>query len=199
MGHKTIVISTAGVLIGIGLNGFIIPHHLLDGGVVGLSLLLSYLWGIKPGLTFLAMNLAIYLLVLKFERTYFFYGLWGVLICSLMIDLLSPLKGHIHLPAAASSMIGGVFIGLGVGIMLRHRISHDGIDLLALWLSKYLSVNTAIIIFFFDIVIIGSGMIIFQEKNQMYSFLTIFTTAMMTLPFTLFKSVDWYLNKDEGH
>lgn len=184
-----VVMTIAGLLIGIGLNGFIIPHYLLDGGVVGISLLISYLWGLKASFVFLFINLVIYLFAFKFERLYFFYGVWGVVMTSLMIDLLAPLNGKIHLPVAASSVTGGVLIGAGVGLLIRNQISHDGVDLLALWLSKYVSLNTAIIIFIIDVLVIGSGVVIFRNEAQLYSFLTVICVAVMTFLFTLIRSI----------
>ena len=47
---KGLVILVGSVFIALGINLFLIPYKVLDGGIIGIALILNYLWGLKPGL-----------------------------------------------------------------------------------------------------------------------------------------------------
>ena len=189
---KIIVIGLAAVLIGVGINAFILPFQLLEGGVFGIGLLFNYLWGFKIGITIICINLPIYLLAFKMERSYFFNSLYGTLFTPIVIDLLIPLKGIVDLPILISACIGGLFIGTGTGLMLRYRSSPGGVDLLALLLSKHLSVNAGFFIFFIDSLILTSGLLIFRDSTMIYSLFTIISVAFLVTILTSFRSINAY-------
>lgn len=193
MFKKFLLIGFAGLLIGIGINLFLLPFHLLNGGIFGIGLLLNYLWGLKLGFIITLLNTPIYLLALKYDQAYFFNSLYGTLITSVSIDLLVPLNGIIQLPILLSAFLGGLFIGTGVGLMLRQNICPGGIDLLALLISKRYSINPGIIIFIIDSCILLSGLLIFKEKQLFYSLFTILSVGCITVLLTTFKSVNIYL------
>jgi uncharacterized membrane-anchored protein YitT (DUF2179 family) len=190
---KILIIGFASILIGIGINVFIIPLHLLNGGVIGISLLLKYLLGFKLGITIFCINAPIYLIALKFDQTFFINGVIGLIITSIVIDLLLPLSGIIQLPILISASIGGLFIGFGVGIMLRNHTSPGGIDLLSLLMSKWFSINPGIFILFVDTLIIISGLLILKDIRLIYSLLTVAIVGFIVSIFTSFKSVNIYV------
>ena len=115
---KIVVLGFGSTMIGIGVNGFILPFHLINGGFFGISLLANYLWGLKVGLTFIFLNIPVYIYAFKYEPDYFVKGLAGAVVSGFMLDFLIPLNGRIHLPILSSIIIGAVFIGIGVGFML---------------------------------------------------------------------------------
>jgi uncharacterized membrane-anchored protein YitT (DUF2179 family) len=181
------------VLIGIGINGFIIPIHLINGGLWGVSLILNYLLGFKIAITFLCLNLPIYLIAGFYEKAYFVYGLMGITISSVIIGLLSPLQFMLHLPTLQSVFIGGAMIGLGVGLMLREHISPGGIDLLALLISKWLSINVGIALIILDFIIIFIGVILLNDERLLYSLIIIMIVGLTTTMLTYIKSIKLYV------
>lgn len=186
---KLTFISLGGMFIAIGINVFILPLHLINGGVIGISLLLNYTWGFNLGLTILMINLPIYLFTLKYERLYFLNGLYGMIISSVMIECLFPLRNLFHLSPWLSSIIGGIFIGTGVGIMLRHHSSHGGIDLLALVISKYFPINPGFIMLITDTFIIVYGMMMLKDYRLIYSLLTVISVGTVASLLTSMKSI----------
>ncbi|MGV3464489.1 MAG: YitT family protein [Heyndrickxia sp.] len=193
MVKKVILIGIASILIGIGINVFIMPLHLLNGGVFGISLLLKYLLGFHLGITIFCINFPIYLLAYKFDQTYFINGVIGLIFSSIIIDLLFPLNGIIHLPIFLSASIGGLFIGCGVGVMLRNHTSPGGIDLLSLLMAKWFSINPGIFILAVDACIIIFGLLILKDVHLLYSLLTITIVGIIVSILTSFKSVDFYI------
>lgn len=178
-------------MIGIGINGFILPLHLINGGFLGISLLLKYIIGFNAGITFIFLNIPVYMFAFKSDPVYFFNGVFGALCTGLMIELLVPLNGMFHLPIISSVIIGAMIIGSGVGFMLRHHISPGGMDLLALIIAKWSKVNVGIIMFAMDAVIIITGLFLLQDVKLFYSLIIVAIVGLLaSLITTIFKEPD---------
>jgi uncharacterized membrane-anchored protein YitT (DUF2179 family) len=192
MRKRLLIIFFGSALIGIGINGFILPFHLINGGIFGISLLLNYLYGFKLSLLFVSLNIPIYLLAFKSDPHYFINGVIGAVISGFLIELMNPLNGAIHLPIFASVICGGVLIGVGVGLMLRNHISPGGMDLLALLISKWSKLNVGIIIYLIDTIIIVTGLVILKDANLLYSLLIVGIVGLFASILTSFRTAHIY-------
>ena len=102
---KLFVLLFSTVLIGIGINMFLIPSQLINGGVFGVSLLIKYLWNFQVGHMLIALNLPIYLFSLFYDKSYFIKAIIGLVFTSTIIDWLAPLNGLLHLPIITNAII----------------------------------------------------------------------------------------------
>lgn len=191
---KLAVIGFGSTMIGIGINGFILPFHLINGGFFGISLLVNYLWGLKAGLIFIVLNLPVYLFAYKSNRLYFINGVIGAFFSGVMIELMLPLSGTIHLPIMSSVIIGACVIGIGVGVMLRNHISPGGMDLLALFIAKWSKINVGIIIFAIDAIIIAAALLLLQDVKLLYSLLIVSIIGLLATLITSLRSIDVYFH-----
>jgi uncharacterized membrane-anchored protein YitT (DUF2179 family) len=182
---KGMAIIIGSFLIGIGINGFIIPYHLLDGGMVGIGLIFKYVWGYKVGLTIILLSIPIYWVAWTYYRTYFFNSLHGLLISAFIIDLLVPLKTLFHFPPLYSALVGGLLVGTGVGIMLRYETSTGGTDLIAQLLAQWISLNVGLLIFLIDGIVIMIGSFILSKEVFLYSIITICAVGFATSSITM--------------
>ena len=180
MKQKIAAMLLGSLLLSLGVNGFLVPYQLLDGGVIGLGLIIHYFYGWPTGLSIILLSLPLYVLAWFFERRYFFYSLHGLIISSFCIDLFSFINGKIHLDILPSTVIGGVLVGIGIGLMLRYETSTGGTDLLAQILTKFSSINIGIIIFLIDGLVITSGIQVVGLEKFFYSLLTILCVGLMT-------------------
>lgn len=190
---KLFVLLFSSMCIGIGLNTFILPLHLINGGVFGISLLIKYIWGIQVGHSMLMLNTPIYLLSLLYDKSYFINAILGLVFTSTIIDLLAPLNGIVHLPTLISAILGGITIGIGVGLMIRLHISPGGIDLLALLISKSKAINPGIVMFSIDLLIIVAGIIVLRDFKLIYSIITISCVGLCVVILNNFKSINFYV------
>ena len=87
---KLAIIGFGSTMLGIGINGFILPFHLINGGIFGISLLVKYLLGFKAGLTFILLNIPVYMFAYKSNRMYFYNGLLGAVLSGVMIEYYFP-------------------------------------------------------------------------------------------------------------
>jgi uncharacterized membrane-anchored protein YitT (DUF2179 family) len=168
------------LLLGIGVNGFLVPNHLIDGGIIGIALILHYYFEVQTGMTMFILSLPICMLSSIFYKGYFFNSLQGLLISSLFIDLLSPISSQFDVSSLEGALIGGVLIGVGVALMLRYETSTGGTDLLAKIISKMTSVNIAIVIILIDGLIVLAGFALFDLERFLCSCLAIVIIGLIT-------------------
>lgn len=183
---KVSAIICGGFLIAIGVNYFLMPNHLINGGMIGVGLIANYAFGVKAGLTTIIVSIPLYLLSWFYHRPFFYNGLHGMLICSFFIDIFHPLSalGN-EMPILMNALIGGFFIGTGVGMMLLVKVSTGGGDLLALMLAKATTMNVGLIILTMDIFIILGGALAIREVEVIsYSLAMIFMIGLTTYTIT---------------
>ncbi|MEC2056368.1 YitT family protein [Peribacillus psychrosaccharolyticus] len=178
--QKLIAIIIGSFLVGSGINGFLVPYHLLDGGMIGLALILHYYFEVSAGICMFILSIPLCIFAWTEDRAYSYSSFLGLLISSAMIDWLRPLQTLFLVPIGLSSILGGMCMGLGIGLMLRFGTSTGGTDLLATYLSKMYSMNTALIIFLLDVIIVTAGSITLNIKSFLYSCLMILIAGLMT-------------------
>lgn len=180
MFERVLAVTIGSILIGIGVNGFLIPHHLMEGGMIGIGLIAKYKWGFETGLTIIILSCPIYLFTYFYNRPYFLASIHGLLLSSFFIDILKPLRTAFTLPILTSAIIGGSIIGVGMGLMLRYKSSTGGLDLVAQYITTVLPVNVGVIIFIFDFFIILTGSQMVETTSLFYSVLAVGFVALFT-------------------
>lgn len=168
------------LLLGIGINGFLIPHHLLDGGITGIALIIHYYLGFPTGLCMFLLSLPLSIYAWFRERIYFYNSFLGLIVASAFIDWLAPIRALFSLSIYPSVLLGGIFIGTGVGLMLRYKTSTGGTDLLAQFISKAFSVNIGVIILLIDSLITAAAYKTLGIEVFLFSCLTIAIIGLIT-------------------
>lgn len=181
---KGSIIVAGSILLSLGINLFLAPYEILDGGIIGVGLILHYLWGLKTGLMILFMSIPIFIIAWFYYRSYFYNSLHGLMISSFFIDLFKPIDSLLQIDAVFSSILGGVFVGLGIGLMLRFKTSTGGTDLLAQFLYDKTGINIGVLIFTIDAIVILCGGLLLSSQTLFLSIITILfvgvTTSLMT-------------------
>ncbi|WP_369826924.1 YitT family protein [Geobacillus sp. 46C-IIa] len=187
--RKIMAIVGGSVLLGIGINVFLVPHHLLDGGMIGLGLIAKYGWHVQAGLTMIILSVPLYLAAWFYYRPFFYNSLHGLLFSSWMIDVLSVLRGLVTLDPLLSAVIGGGLVGAGIGLMLREETSTGGTDLLAQFIAKWTGWNVGVIIFLIDACIISVGSLMIDSVPFIYSFVVVTVVGAVTTMLTSEKTM----------
>ncbi|PRA73815.1 MULTISPECIES: YitT family protein [Bacillaceae] len=178
--QKIMAILIGSLLLSIGINGFLVPHHLLDGGITGIALIIHYYFEFPTGLAMFLLSIPLCIFAWIHERTFFYNSFLGLIVASIFIDWLEPLRNQFSLSIFPSMLIGGGLIGIGVGIMLRYEVSTGGTDLLAQFISKAMSVNIGVVIFIIDGLIVTSAFKMLELKAFLFSGLTICMIGIIT-------------------
>lgn len=170
---KVAAMFTGSILVGIAINGFLVPHHLLDGGIVGIALILHYYFEFRTGLWTAMLSLPLSIYAWFNDRKQFYGSFQGMIVTAFFIDVLAPLEYQFPLPIWLSSVLGGAISGVGVGLMLRYKTSTGGTDLLAYFIAKATPLNIGLLIFMIDGIIVLMGYPTLGLESLLFSTLTI--------------------------
>lgn len=178
--YKAMFIIVGCLLVGVGINLFLVPHKLMDGGMIGLGLLANYYFQLKPGYVMLIVSIPIYLIIFRYNRQLFYNSFHGMVISSFFIDVLSFLREFYPASIAFSAIAGGVLIGTGTGVMLAYQTNTGGSDLIAQFLAVRTGWPVALLIFFIDGLIIAMSVEAIGHYRTWFSFITIVVVAVTT-------------------
>jgi len=181
LGLDSLLILSGSIIMGIGYALFLIPFHLVPGGLSGISIMLNYLFHWPVGLVIIVLNIPVLLISYRFlSRKYVFTTLAGMLSSSLMIDFFNQVlnwpKGTENMLLA--SIYGGLLLGLGLGLVFRGEASTGGSDVIGLILNKYLGVSVGMGIMITDFIIISaSGLVFRQLEAPLYGYIVLFISS----------------------
>lgn len=172
---KRIILITLGAfLMAVGLESFLVPNQVIDGGITGISIMLSSLTHIKLGVFIFILNLPfIFIGYKQIGKTFAFSTMYGITILSLSTALLHDAPMFTH-DVLLASVFGGIVLGIGIGLVIRYGGSLDGTEILAILVNKSLPFSVGEIIMFCNIFILGSAGFVFGWNNAMYSLLAYF-------------------------
>lgn len=159
---------------------FLVPHEILDGGTVGIGLIINYIWNLKVGLIVIVLSIPIFIFAWFHNRDYFYNSLHGMLISSFFIDFLKPISGLFEVEAMFSSIVGGVLVGSGIGIMLKFKTSTGGTDFIAQFISDKTALNVGVCILIIDAMVIICGGLLLTSSTFLLSILTILSVGVIT-------------------
>lgn len=173
---KFVFITLGAFIAAFALECFLIPNKMIDGGISGVSIITSYLTKWNLGLVILCINIPfIFLALQKLGKTFVFQTLYAIGMLSIGVNFFSHYEATTRDPLLAT-VFGGITLGIGVGIVLRHNAAMDGTEILSIRLAKKLGFSVGELIMFFNVFIYIVAAIVFTINRAMYSILTYFIT-----------------------
>jgi Uncharacterized conserved protein len=177
-------------LIAAGIDFFLMPIKVLDGGIIGIALIANYLFEVRVGLFLFLCSIPAFIYAWFNNRTIFFYSLYGMLFLSYFIDILEPYMYHFRyeyrMNPFTSSVFGGLLIGIGFGILLRYDTSTGGLDLVAKIMTDKRRMNVGVFLWILDAFIVSIGGILFSADTFFLSVATVSAGGIATSLFTAF-------------
>lgn len=176
---RSFFIFLGALLVAVALEIFLVPNQVIDGGIVGISIILSHLSNINLGLLLFGLNLPFFFLGYKqIGKTFALSTLGGVIIMSLGTNLLHSVPSLTKDPLLAS-VFGGIILGVGVGMVIRYGGSLDGTEILAILFNNRLPLSVGQTVMFFNFFILGSAGFVFGWDRAMYSLIAYFIAFKM--------------------
>ncbi len=162
------------ILASIGLEIFLVPNNIIDGGIVGISIITSHLTNLPLGLFIFVLNLPFLIVGYKqIGKTFVISTLFSVTTLALGVTILHPITG-ITKDILLAAVFGGVTVGIGVGLIIRYGGSLDGTEVVAIILDKRTGFSIGEIVLFFNIFILSSAGFVFGWDKAMYSLIAYF-------------------------
>ncbi len=161
---------------------FITPYKIVPGGVYGISIVLHYVLGTPVGLMALAFDIPLTIIGVKVLGPRFgIKTVVGFVLTAFFNDGLTYLYGYKPLvqgDALLSSIFGGLFLGVGLGLIFKSKATSGGSDIIAMIISKYTKMPVGQLMIMVDSMIVLLGLIVFKDwKIPLYSLIVIFITG----------------------
>lgn len=155
-----------------GLKLFLVPNELIDGGVVGISIILSHLSNQSLGLILLLLNIPfIFIGYKRIGKEFALLSLLGVASMTVFTYFLKGMSPIVTDPLL-SAVFGGIFLGIGVGLVIRNGGSLDGTEIVAILIEKKIPFSVGDIVMTLNVFILGSAAFVFGPQNAMFSMIT---------------------------
>jgi uncharacterized membrane-anchored protein YitT (DUF2179 family) len=170
-----IFITIGAIIFAYGLETFLVPNQVIDGGVVGISLILDELIAPIPFSIFLvALNIPFLFIGYKqIGKSFALQSLYGIILASIFTELFHHVEPITDDPLLAA-IFGGIVLGVGVGTVLRNNGALDGTEILATLISSKTSFSVGQVVMFFNIFILGSAGFVFSIDSTFYSLIAYF-------------------------
>ena len=182
--NKILFMVLGSILVSIGLEIFLIPNNIIDGGMTGISIMASYLTKVQLGVFTFILNLPFVVVGYRqIGKTFAFSTIFSVICLSIGVTLLHPVPG-ITQDTLLATIFGGIIMGIGVGLIIRNGGSLDGTEIIAIILDKKSTFSIGEIVMFFNLFILGSSGFIFGWDRAMYSLIAYFI-AFKTIDITV--------------
>ncbi len=168
---------------GFGLKGFLMPNNFIDGGVMGISLLINNKTGVPLAALIILINIPFILLGWhQISKGFSIKSVVAISLLALAIVIVPyPIVTNDKLLVA---LFGGFFLGAGIGFTIRGGAVIDGTEILAIFFSRKQSLSVGDFILVFNILIFSAAAYLLSVEVAMYAMLT-YLSASKTVDFIL--------------
>lgn len=179
---KDLLMITAGIFsASFGLKGFLLTNHFIDGGVTGISLLVSAITSIPLYAFIICLNIPFIIMGIKTMSPQFAFktalAISGLALCVAMVQFPDVTQDNLLV-----AIFGGFFLGAGIGLTIRGGAVIDGTEVLAIYLSRKLGATIGDIIIIINVIIFSTAAYLLSVEIALYSMIT-YLSASKTLDF----------------
>lgn len=177
-----VLLAAGAILAAFAIEEFLVPNTILDGGVVGISIMINTLSGFPLGILTFALNIPFLIISSRIlGKIFIVKSIYAMVIFSVFLEIFEPWVN------ATSELLlavcfGGVFLGVGVGLVIRFGGCLDGTESVAILLNRRFKLPTGQTVLLFNVVIYVIAGFLFGFDRAMCSLLTYFITS---------KIIDW--------
>lgn len=174
---KYLILFIGSIITAVGLEIFLVPNNIIDGGVVGISIMASALSGQPLGIFLVLLNIPfLYLGYKQIGKTFAFATTFSIISLSLWTSYFHPVEEITH-DLFLAAIFGGIVTGLGVGLIIRNGGSLDGTEIVAIIMDKRSGFSVGEIVMFINLFILSSAGLLFGWDRAMYSLVAYFIIA----------------------
>jgi len=177
---KPLLFKIIGVVCAVvAIKGFMIPNHFLDGGLLGISILIHEFYHIDVSIPLLLLNLPfVYMGYKKMGKTFALNALVSLILLGLALNLL-PVP-EITKDGFLVAVFGGFFVGIGIGFVIRGGGVVDGLEVIAEYTNKKFGLSTSEIIMAINTTLFLIIAFFLGIEKAMYSIVTFFTAIKVS-------------------
>ncbi|UUI03846.1 YitT family protein [Oceanobacillus jeddahense] len=177
---RGLIIIIGGFITAYGLEAVLIPNSVSDGGVTGLSIVGSQWTGLPLGVLIAILNIPfIYLGYKQVGKNFAAFSILGIASLAVSTSLMHHIPTIIEIEGDTLlvTVVGGIIIGFGMGLALRNGGALDGIDMLAVLLSRKLPFGTSDLILFLNVFVFIVVSTVFGLRGALMSGIAYFIAS----------------------
>ena len=165
-------------IVAVALEMFLLPNKIIDGGVIGISMMISYITDWNLGLLIFCINIPFILMALKSLGKKFIINTFAAtVLLALATNIITGFEPVTH-DLLLATIFGGMFLGLGVGLILRNVASLDGTEMLSIVFSKKFKIlSVGELLMGMNLFIYTAAGFLLGWERAMYSILTYFVAS----------------------
>lgn len=173
----TYMFMTIGILLAaIALEVFLIPNKIIDGGITGLSIILSFLTNINLSIFIIILNVPFLLLGFRhLGKNFLIQSTVAMALFSVLLEIFKQVDVVTN-DVLLATVFGGILLGIGVGFVIRYGACLDGVETVAILINKKTSFSVGQVILLVNLVIYMVAGILFGWDRALYSIMTYFIT-----------------------
>ncbi len=174
--YRLVMIIFGAACAAVAIELFLMPNKIIDGGIIGISLILDYL---TPNIWWLSFSTLVVILNIPFMysgykqigKTFMLSSAFGIVALAFIESTLHAVPPFTTEPILAT-VFGGLILGIGVGLVIRHGGSMDGTEIMGILLTKKLPFSVGEFVMFVNLFIFAWAAFVFGVEQAMYSVMT---------------------------
>lgn len=171
-----LLITLGAALAALALEIFLVPNNIIDGGIIGISIMISYVTKVKLSILTFVLNIPFLILGYKqLGKSFLIKAAYAMLVFSLLLEEFKPVP-ELTNDILLATVFGGMLLGIGVGFVIKFGACLDGTEVIAILINKKTSFSVGQVVMFLNFFIYSTSGLLFGWDRALYSILTYFIT-----------------------
>jgi uncharacterized membrane-anchored protein YitT (DUF2179 family) len=177
VGWNLLLLTLGSLLCAVAINGILIPHRFVSGGVTGVALIIHYLWpSLSVALIYALANVPLFIAGWFFiSRRFFAYSIAGTIIFSGAIAWVA-VTVQVQ-DKLLSALLAGLIVGSGLGIILKSQGSAGGPAILSVILLQRFSIRLGTTTLSFNVLVLTAAALLFSLEDALYTLIYLYVTS----------------------
>ena len=171
-----LLITLGATLAALALEIFLVPNNIIDGGIIGISIMISYITKVKLSILTFVLNIPFLILGYKqLGKSFLIKAAYAMLVFSILLEQFKPVP-ELTNDILLATVFGGLLLGIGVGFVIKFGACLDGTEVVAILINKKTSFSVGQVVMFLNFFIYSTSGLLFGWDRALYSKLTYFIT-----------------------
>ena len=171
-----LLITLGATLAALALEIFLVPNNIIDGGIIGISIMISYITKVKLSTLTFVLNIPFLILGYKqLGKSFLIKAAYAMLVFSVLLEQFKPVP-ELTNDILLATVFGGLLLGIGVGFVIKFGACLDGTEVVAILINKKTSFSVGQVVMFLNFFIYSTSGLLFGWDRALYSILTYFIT-----------------------
>ena len=171
-----LLITLGATLAALALEIFLVPNNIIDGGIIGISIMISYITKVKLSILTFVLNIPFLILGYKqLGKSFLIKAAYAMLVFSILLEQFKPVP-ELTNDILLATVFGGLLLVIGVGFVIKFGACLDGTEVVAILINKKTSFSVGQVVMFLNFFIYSTSGLLFGWDRALYSILTYFIT-----------------------